>query len=94
MAIGDAVNGIGLVATALTFQPAAGVEVVITSFHGDYVVLSDINLTDGVISTARLASTSTIVNPGNTKVFITNARYMRLEGIAGGRAGFSGVETQ
>lgn len=94
MAVDDIVNGIGEENTALTFQPASGVEVVVTSFHGPYATLLDIQLTDGVITTGRGGSTSTIVNPGNTKVSITNAIFLELVAFAANRMGFSGITTK
>lgn len=94
MAVDDTVNDIGEELTTLTFQPASGVEVVVTSCHGVFATLNQIQLTDGVITTGRGASTSTIVDPTNSKVFITNAIFLELIAIAAIRTGFSGITTK
>lgn len=83
MAVGDVVSGISADNTAITFQPAAGVECVITS------VTSGFNggITDGVLTSSNIFLNA---SQANIKLFINNTRYLT---IAAGGAGFFGAYT-
>ena len=79
MAVGDIVNGIGGDNLILDLQPAAGVEVMITSFGSDTKGVQ-ISLFNGV--TRSLCEGSPMLN---IKMMINNTNYMR---IPNGGAGF------
>ena len=94
MAVGDVVNEIGLVNTVLTFQPAAGVEVLITGYFGDYTIEHRCELTDGVNTTLRGAvGVDATINPLLMKVFINNTNFFEMAGFAAGRGGYCGIQT-
>jgi hypothetical protein len=82
MAVGDVVSGISANNTTLNFQPAAGVEIMLTAFSGGFGG----GITDGVV-----IGSSMFVNYTETKkIFITNTNYIT---IAPGGAGFYGAYT-
>lgn len=98
MTAGDVVSGISNVASILDFQPAAGVECMIT------VLLEDgsaggcaVHLYDGANS-SRMNLYDTAPGAGATypavKWFIRNGLYLRFNAIGGGRSGYSGIQTK
>jgi hypothetical protein len=97
MVAGDVVNGQSTGAGVnLTFQPAAGVEVAITSFFGGtsgfYIALSDGTLN----SIVNMNDSNTTVgqrNPCNIKCMINNSIYLLVNSNAY-PAGFSGIQTK
>ena len=90
MASGDIVSGISADNTALTFQPSAGVEVVITTTFIDAAV-SFAQITDGVITTTMKAIDA--VGFYNTKIQLNNTRFLSMGAMgAGDLSGFTGVE--
>ncbi len=92
MASGDIVSGISADNTALTFQPSAGVEVVITSTFVDGLV-SFPQITDGVITTTMKAIGTELVGFYNVKIMLNNTRFLSMGAMgAGDLSGFTGVE--
>jgi hypothetical protein len=88
MAVGDVVNGIDNGAL-LIFQPAAGVEVCITSACA---WLTSTALFDGTkiayISQSAGGSTDTNIN---VKIMINNTNYLRVTGTVNGSS-YSGIQ--
>jgi hypothetical protein len=75
MVVGDIVNGIGAIATYTYFQPAAGVEVMVTSITGRNTVYG--GLYDGVTSSTGYVSLNSVGFDGtNAKIGITNTNYL------------------
>lgn len=94
MAIDDVIVGFGANNTVLTFQPAAGVEIVITMVGA----LANINLalTDGTnISDLFVMATTAGQFPLGMKLGITNSVYIQLPaGGAGIYGSYSGIQTK
>ena len=90
MTAGDVVNGLSATSNAISFQPASGVECVITS-TGAYN--SWIEITDGT-NFGLWQDTNAPNGDGQlqTKVFINNTRYIncRSNGTAG--SWYSGIQ--
>lgn len=85
MAVGDVVNGIAASAI-LDFQPAAGVEVMITSVGLDgtnnaFLIYN--GTLDSVITSAN-TSTNTGFHTANCTVIIDNTNYLRVPNTAAG----------
>jgi len=95
MVAGDVVNAIGGDNAILDFQPAVGVEVVITwltSINGT----TNARLFDGVNQSINFHFTAASRDLlASVKLFINNTNYLRLSisGV-GERNGFTGIETQ
>jgi len=84
MAIGDVVNGIGADNTALNFQPAASVEVVLTSCgtSGRWIQLyNGANLSALMVSQPTSTADASNVN---MKLFINNTNYIHLPAVGAG----------
>lgn len=96
MAVDDVVNGIGAANTILDFQPAAGVECVITSVFFDSAGMSGPSLYNG--STEALPNSTTVTQayvPIAGRLFINNTNYLRMRATGSGRSnGYSGVQTK
>jgi hypothetical protein len=93
MAAGDVVSGLSAINTALTFTPAAGVEVVLTSLANDDQYIR-YEITDGTLY-SYLIPDNTFYNITNCKVFITNSIYLHINAIGVGMSsGFTGVQTK
>lgn len=92
MAVGDAVNGYSAVNTILTYQPAAGVEVMVTNGHDGG---SGFYLTDGVNNGRGLLMTN-VDAPlyAGFKMLITNTRYLGIGAAVGIRTWFTGIQTK
>jgi len=91
MVAGDVVNGINPIANnVLNFQPAASVEVMISSCGG---VGSWITMTEGV-TTSLLNPTSNALNGTNVnvKVFINNTNYLQIGATAAQYGNYSGIQ--
>jgi hypothetical protein len=92
MAVGDIINsGVGAATTWLSFQAAAGVEIIITAFCADganqHIGLSP----DGV--NRGIGSTTTVGASGfNIKLGITNTNYLVYYATAA--PSFSGIQTK
>jgi|TARA_R110000824_G_scaffold360565_1_gene548318 hypothetical protein len=82
MAVGDVVNGLsGLPTTYIFFQPAVGVEAMI-SFVSSHVAIAD-----GTNTTSNMTGNDTL----NMKIFINNTIYLRYYGASTG-TGFTGIQ--
>lgn len=105
MAAGDVVNGISSLAasTALTYQPAAGVEVVIFLAGNAWAGGAEVYLYDGtnsaMMGVGLLGVTymgTAYQHSGVRQLGITNNRYLRILNNTGGTlvVGYSGVQTK
>ena len=93
MASGDVVNGFLPASTWTTFQPAVGVEVVITSVLGKTNDM-EVYITDGVtVGGMNVNNSSGGYTNVNFKIGITNTRYLRAKS-AGDNGFFSGFVTK
>lgn len=95
MVVGDVVNQISAVNTILTFQPAVGVEVVITAYGNDAQTFA-ILLIDGVLST-EFRHIDTNQNQGNSptlmKIFINNTNHIQIPAVGAGLSScFTGMQ--
>ena len=91
MAVGDVVSGVST--TDITYQPAAGVEVLITSFGGAADSAHYCNLYNGTTA-ARQDKYVTATNRGGAvKVFLNNTNYLQIVGTADNR-GYTGIQTK
>ncbi len=89
MAVGEAVNR--YFNTVDTFQPAAGVEIVVmVTFTGSADDL--VGITNGT-STANSNVYFTYPNPNSNRFIITNTDYYKTDSIHT-QAGFSGIQTK
>jgi len=90
MAVGDVVNGFGAVAGAtLNFQPAAGVEVMISSAGANG---NQIRLFNGAADSYNsVGVTGQDGTSGNLKIFITNTNYLQVV-PTGIFASFTGIQ--
>jgi len=91
LVVGDIVSDIGLVATILDFQPAAGVEVVITSVNTAGTT-QGLSLFDGVNGTIDTSLRADSADMGHLKFFVNNTNFARLAAVAGNRTGFTGMQ--
>ena len=92
MAAGDVVSGQGGIGATYNFQPAAGVEVMISSAGNNsqgWFYLYNGSILSGVYS----------MSPGNAhdtfliKIFINNTIYIQMEASGAGKYnGFSGIQ--
>ncbi len=92
MAVGDTVNAIGGLGTTLDFQPAAGVEVVIThigDINGGHCLYDGVN--QSALGLAQQATSDFYFTP---KVFINNSVYLRIIAFAATRHFYSGQQTK
>jgi len=101
LVVGDVINEIQDVLTTgfYTFQPAAGVEVVITTVASENAdVLSFFYLSDAGILTVCLFAKGGAYNPGGAlaKMGITNTFFLALHNTSAGtlQLGYSGIQTQ
>lgn len=98
MAVGDVVSGIGAAATILDFQPAAGVECVITYVSSTAQAGNQhaAHVYDGTNQdTGVFYSDANLVYTGPIKIFINNTNYLRLTAPpAGLKASYTGVQTK
>ena len=81
MAIGDVVTSLGDVNTLFNFQPAAGVEVMITTLLLDQGVQAP-SITDGTLESYILTSFGNF-NYTNGKIFLTNTNYLTIPAQGG-----------
>lgn len=90
MAVGDAIVFINSSTGVVQFQPAAGVEIIITELGaGSSYQLTDYS-NDGTIYNNRGASN---LVQGSRKLFITNSFFLRLN-PSGDKAWYSGMQTK
>lgn len=94
MVVGDVVSGLSAVNTILTFQPAAGVEVVITSYSADTAGIQ-IEVFDGALGSFMGITGFDNQNTVAMKIFVSNAIYIRIGAAgAGFSTSFTGIQTQ
>jgi hypothetical protein len=92
MAVGDVVNGISGNNAILTFQPAIGVECLITYINANFGAMA-FRLTDGVNSTPGNQTATQPASPSNMKMFVNNALFLQIDaGGAGFYNGFTGLQ--
>lgn len=92
MAVGDVVNGIGASAGALSFQPAAGVECMISMCGNNANNDINIEITNGVLSSRITNQYFAIMSTMNIKLFINNTNYLNLTAFAGNSNCYSGIQ--
>jgi len=95
MVVGDVVNGIGLDSTLFSFQPAAGVEVIVThmAINSGWYSLG----TTAGVGTGKIYYGSNNAQPspsiqGGTKICINNTNFLYFNASAGFQANFSGIQ--
>ena len=96
MVAGETVSGVSAENTALTVQPAATVELVITLLTMDDQAVPW-ELTDGVLYSKMFADNQAVSFPefvsSSTKVFLTNSVYMHIDTVgAGNSSGYTGLQ--
>tara|TARA_Y100000296_G_C5114812_1_gene227132 strand:- start:96 stop:377 length:282 start_codon:yes stop_codon:yes gene_type:complete len=82
MAVGDVVNVLSAATTILNYQPAAGVEIMVSS-----IIRGGTNVANGLYNGAVWAyDTAAASDTGmlNQKLFITNSIYIRINAAGGG----------
>jgi len=85
MAVGDVVNDVGANNVIVDFQPAVGVEALITCAFPDNTTTQP-SLYDGTNRTLSLD------NNINFKIFVNNTNYFRMPNAGAGKfVGFTGV---
>ena len=93
MAVGDVVNGIGVLDTVLIFQPAAGVEVMIScaGVYTNWTYLYDGTKQSEIFSNQLSTSGQ---NFGNSpeKIFINNTNYLRVNKDPSYIGSYSGIQ--
>ena len=95
MAVGDVVNGLSGDNADLDYQPASGVEAVITMFFTTDTA-TPVRLYNGTINSGRSIAATTIghIQPA-AKIGLNNTRYMRIDAIGAGKyTGYTGVQTK
>lgn len=96
MTAGDVVTVLSAENTILTFQPAAGVEVMITSFFTEGVDAQPA-YTDGTATVALssgLAALNVAVSNLNMRVFCTNDFFITVAALGAGQvSGFTGIQS-
>ncbi len=90
MAVGDVISG--QIVGAGTFQPAAGVEIMITSCLVQPRNSDDIRMTDGANQAIFSNQANTANSHMNMKFLITNSLYLYLNAGAGVYSGYTGIQ--
>jgi len=91
MAVGDVVSAIGAPNAVLDFQPAAGVEVIITGIFNDGQAANIYSLFDGAVNSN--VDTADAISVGALKIMFNNALYLRCGALGGVlRSAFCGIE--
>ena len=89
MAIGDIIASQSAVNTINTFQPAVGVEILVTSLSSTLLRITDGAVASLITAGAYSTPASTAVN---MKTGINNTYYLRLDAVAGYGSWFSGIQ--
>ena len=89
MAIGDVVNGMSPISTILDFQPAAGVECMISDVSDS---VNGHSLYDGVTLGTSRKYLNGVQMSGAMKMFINHTNYLRLIASAGNHNWFTGIQ--
>lgn len=91
MVVGDIITGIGSDGSDLTFQPATGVEIIITQICNE-LTTAFCFLTDGT-KTATISKG--MITPINVKCGITNTIYLNIGTAGGGKyVAYSGIQVK
>ena len=90
MAVGDAVSETGSASNYLYAQPAAGVEIMVTSFSSDGSMSPE--TWDGGKGSTFDPATNTAAF--NCKIFCTSSNYFRVRVGAGAKGSYSGIQTK
>lgn len=91
MAVGDVITGLSAANTALTFQPAAGVEVMVTAFGNDNQSQHP-TITDGSLDCLLQSSNAqTSVQSTNSKIMIDNDNYLVIPALGAGGVSYYGA---
>jgi len=93
MAIGDLVNGLSDSNVILDFQPAAGVECIITAIAcQDTAVL--FRMRDGSTESVLTNDGTNYALPdtNNMKILIENGMFLRIDAVAAAITGFLGIQ--
>lgn len=81
MAVGDVVNGVTASVTTLDYQPASGVEAVITSWGSVEQITMQGGLFDGTNVSAQSDTSAANRYTGTPpKIFVNNTIYFRTKG--------------
>ncbi len=95
MAVGDVVSGVNVAATELNFQPAAGVECMISTIgqHTEWYWLYNATTLDRAnIGYVAGGNTPAIQGASNEKIFVTNAIYLKIAAATNWSCGYSGIQ--
>jgi hypothetical protein len=95
MAVGEVVNGIFTsIGVYHDFQPAATVQVIITSLHGAFSGTLNAGLYDGTTHSGVNVSYTTYwtAAPCNVKIGINNTNYLRIYTNSGSPPSYSGIQ--
>jgi len=92
LAVGDVVSSNnGAVTGRIDYQPAAGVEILVTALFGYNSTSHNVGLTDGAASSYPNTTTSVDYAVLSTKIGITNSLYIFVQGNTQVPA-FSGIQ--
>lgn len=92
MAVGDVINGISSLSTQNDFQPAAGVEVIITHYSGYNAWLYMSDGTKRALSYMTTTSTPWTGTSPNIKMCINNTNYFSVDSSSGQYTAYSGIQ--
>ena len=93
MAVGDIINGIATATGVFTYQPAVGVEVIVTSVFQFNGSATNVSLTNaGGVDMCYINSLLTAIIL-NTKIGLTNTVFLSLTANTL-KAGFTGIQTK
>ena len=93
MTVGDVVSGLGAVTSTLTFQPAAGVEILITQLIGyaNWCYLTN-GTTPGYIGFLQPGTGSNDPQDKISKLFINNTNYLNFDATTQLSNGYTGIQ--
>lgn len=91
MASGDVVNFVSALNTAIIYQPAATVEVCVTSLFANFPSMNW-GITDGTNVAYCRPEVPGGLNFGNVKVMINNSNYLHINASSGYYNGFTGIQ--
>jgi hypothetical protein len=86
MAVGDIVSAVSAPSFDSTFQPAAGVEIMITVGEAD--AINKVKLRDS----SNIATGPASINQYSMKLFITNSVYLHIDGTGGQSTAYAGIQ--
>jgi hypothetical protein len=94
MAVGDVVSTIGALNTVVTFQPAVGVECMLSSMFVNGGTNTYFQLNNGTNRAEFSEIALTNINHANVKIFINNTNFIYLRNIAASYQAFTGITTK